>query len=117
VKSSSEVTHETYIKPPKDPSKHKPYSGRTSGNGTPEENVARRDANHHMNDTHGPAQLDKSSSNRAPIRGREQQNIEKHGGAQSQGGTSGNRINGISPKNPKGDSYRKAANDEFGPKN
>lgn len=35
------------------------------------------------------------------IRGREQQLIDMHGGAKSQGGTSGNAINGISPNNPK----------------
>ena len=57
----------------------------------------------------GPAALDKSSPNAAAIRGREQQLINANGGAKSAGGTSGNKINGISPKNPKGPSYVEAA--------
>jgi len=91
------------------------YSGRTSGTGTPEQNVAARDASHHMNeDGYGPAQLDKSSTNPDAIRGREQQLIDQNGGAQSQGGTSGNRINGVSPNNPKAGQYEGAAQEEFG---
>lgn len=90
------------------------YCGRTSGCGTPEQNVARRDANHHVSDEgFGPAVLDKSSTNRAAIRGREQQLIDAHGGAKSMGGTSGNKINGISPKNPKRNNYLNQANKEF----
>ncbi|TQF67822.1 hypothetical protein [Pseudoalteromonas luteoviolacea] len=57
--------------------------------------------------------MDKSSSNQDAIRGREQLQIEAYGGAKSQGGTSGNTINGISDKNPKKDDYIKAARDEF----
>ena len=90
------------------------YSGRTSGKGTPEQNIARRDVNHHMNkDGYGPAILDKSSSSSAAIRGREQQLIDAHGGAQSTGGMSGNKINGISNTNNKRESYIDAANKEF----
>ena len=44
----------------------------------------------------GPAEVDKASTNKDAIRGREQQLIEKNGGAKSQGGTSGNAINGVS---------------------
>ena len=62
----------------------------------------------------GPAQLDKSSANRSSIRGREQQQMDYHGGAKSQGGTSGNAINGISPKNPKRQDYLDDAKGEFG---
>lgn len=92
------------------------YSGKTSGKGTPLQNIARRDAGHHMNQQgFGPAQLDKSSANPQAIRGREQQLIERNGGAQSQGGTSGNKINGISPQNPNGAACRAAAIKEFGP--
>jgi hypothetical protein len=81
---------------------------------TPEEIVARRDAGHHMNEQgYGPAKLDKSSNNAAAIRGREQLLIEANGGAQSVGGTSGNAINGISPKNPKDSHYRAEAAKEF----
>ena len=112
--SSGEKTYQTYTKQPKNPETHAPYSGRTSGTGTPEQNVANRDATHHMNDTHLPAELDKTSSNPDAIRGREQKLIEANGGAKSQGGTSGNAINGVSPKNPKAPIYKKAAEDEFG---
>jgi len=63
---------------------------------------------------YGPAVLDKSSANRAAIRGREQQVIDSIGGAKSTGGTSGNRINGISPNNPKRDIYLDQARREFG---
>lgn len=59
----------------------------------------------------GPAQLDKSSANPAAIRGREQQLIDQHGGAQSAGGTSGNKINGISHRNPNRDAFMKAVDD------
>ena len=79
------------------------------------QNVARRDASHHMNDRgFGPAVLDKSSSNRSAVRGREQMLIESNGGARSMGGTSGNAINGISPFNIYGGSYRQQAMREFG---
>ena len=61
----------------------------------------------------GIAKLDKSSTNKDAIRGREQQNIKKHGGAKSQGGTSGNAINGISPKNKKKAKYIEEAKKEF----
>jgi len=109
----AQKTYQTYTKPAKDPNK-KPYSGKTSGKGTPEENIAKRDKNHHKNDEHGPAELDKSSTNPDAIRGREQQLIDQNGGAQSQGGNSGNAINSVSPNNPKKDVYDKAARD---PKN
>jgi RHS repeat-associated protein len=92
-------TYQTYTKT--NPETGKVYSGRTSGANTPEANVAARDQNHHMNEQgYGPAQVDKSSSSPDAIRGREQQLIEANGGAQSEGGTSGNAINGISPRNP-----------------
>ncbi len=110
-KSSTDTkTYQTYTKPAKDPNE-KPYSGKTSGKGTPEENVAKRDKNHHKNDKYGPAELDKSSKNSDAIRGREQQLINQNGGAQSQGGNSGNAINSVSPNNGKRDRYEKAAND------
>jgi RHS repeat-associated protein len=94
-----------------------PYSGRTSGYGTPEENVAARTSEgaHHMREKgYGPGELDKSSDNRDAIRGREQMNIEANGGAQSEGGTSGNAINGVGPNNENGPEYRQAATKEFG---
>lgn len=106
-------TYQTYTK--KNPETGEVYSGRTSGTGTPRQNVARRDAGHHKNNEgFGPAQLDKSSDNGAAIRGREQLNIEANGGAKSQGGTSGNAINGISEMNAKLKEYLDAAFEEFG---
>lgn len=105
-------TYQTYIK---EHPTEAPYSGKTSGTGTPRENIAKRDGNHHMNEKgYGPAKLDKSSSSSDAIRGREQQNIMNNGGAKSQGGTSGNAINGVSPKNPKAAQYQAAAKKEFG---
>lgn len=48
------------------------------------------------------------------FRGREQQLIDANGGAKSQGGTSGNDINGIRNNNPKRQRYLDAAEKEFG---
>lgn len=62
----------------------------------------------------GPAVLDKSSSNRLAVRGREQQLIDAYGGAKSMGGTSGNAINGVSRINPRGPKYRYEAFKAFG---
>ena len=91
-------TYVTYTKT--NPITKEVYSGRASGYGTPEEIVAQRDKWHHMNSKgYDSAVLDKSSKNFNAIRGQEQYLIEKHGGAKSWGGTSGNMINGISPKN------------------
>jgi len=97
----------TYTKT--NPETGKVYSGRASGTGTPAEVVAKRDKNHHMNDKgYGPAVLDKASTNPDAIRGQEQYMIELNGGAKSSGGTSGNSINGISPKNPNKNKYEDA---------
>jgi hypothetical protein len=106
-------TFQTYRKPNPKPG-GAPYNGRTSGYRTPEENVAARDRNHHMNDKgFGKAELDKTSSDPDAIRGREKQLIDESGGAQSQGGTSANAINGLSPTNPNADGYKAAAEAEF----
>jgi hypothetical protein len=107
-------TYQTYTKV--NPRTGKVYSGRTSGYGTPRENVRARDRGHFMNKKgYGPAQLDQSSSDRAAIRGREQQLIEQNGGAKSEGGTSGNQNNGISPRNRRRGRYLDHAIKEFGP--
>ena len=110
-RASGKTTYQTYTKESK--VGETVYSGRTSGKGTPEENIANRDKNHHMNKDYGPARLDKSSSNPDAIRGREQQLIKHHGGAKSEKGTSGNAINGVGPNNLKKNRYEKAANKEF----
>jgi hypothetical protein len=91
------------------------YTGRTSGTDSPTKNVRNRDANHHKNaEGFGKAELDQTSSNSDAIRGREQQMIDKNGGSKSQGGTSGNTINGVSPTNPKKDHYLDEALKQFG---
>jgi hypothetical protein len=64
-------TYQTYTK--QNPQLGKTYSGRTSGAGTPEQNIALRDRNHaHMNEQneqgYQEAQLDKSSTNANAIR-------------------------------------------------
>lgn len=111
-KDVGEKSYQTYTKT--NEATGEVYSGRTSGKGTPYENVASRDKNHHMNEKgFGPAKLDKSSTNKNAIRGREQQLIDKHGGAKSTGGKSGNAINGIGAKNKNADIYLEAAKKEF----
>lgn len=110
---SNKKTYQTYTKT--NQTTGEVYSGRTSGYGTPLENIRKRDKNHHMNDKgFGPAKLDKTSDSYDAIRGREQDLIEFNGGAKSTGGTSGNTINGIGPKNPKKDKYISASRNEFG---
>ena len=49
------------------------------------------------------------------FRGREQQLIDLNGRAQSEGGTSGNRIRGVGKLNPLGRLYHNASNLYFGP--
>ncbi len=106
-------TYQTYTKT--NPQTGEVYTGRTSGYGTPEENIAKRDRNHHKNkDGFGPAVLDKTSDNPDAIRGREQDMIDYHGGAKSKGGSSGNDIQGISDGNKKRDTYLRASQEEFG---
>ena len=112
-KDAREKTYQTYTKT--NPQTGEVYSGRTSGYGSPAENVKKRDANHHMNKQgFGPAVLDKSSSDYNAIRGREQMLIDKHGHAKSVGGKSGNAINGIGKNNKKKSIYIDAAKELFG---
>ena len=111
--NKAEKTYQTYTK--KNEKTGETYTGRTSGRGTPRENVAKRDAKHHKNkEGFGPAKLDKSSKNKDAIRGREQQNIDKNGGSKSDGGTSGNSIRGVRKNNPNAKKYEDAAKREFG---
>jgi RHS repeat-associated protein len=102
-------TFQTYTKP--NAISGEMYAGRTSGFGTPLENLARRDGGHAYNDLgFGPARLDRSSVNPAAIRGREQQLIQSF----RDQGISANKINGISPTNPNGPFYLRSATDVFG---
>ena len=112
VINGSEKTFITYTK--RNIETGEVYTGRTSGFGTPEEILSKRDASHHMNEKgFGTAKLDQVGSKDA-IRGREQQMIEANGGAKSTGGTSGNAINGISATNKNSGRYNDAAKKEFG---
>jgi RHS repeat-associated protein len=94
------------------------YSGRTSGFGDARTLVQNRFERHHMRlRGFGNLQLDRSSWGdfaQDAIRGREQQLIDYHGGAQSQGGSSGNRIRGVSVLNPFGSIYHWQSNKLFG---
>lgn len=59
--------------------------------------------------------IDVASTNKDAIRGREQQLIDANGGAQSVGGTSRNKINGISDwANPNRPYYINESITEFG---
>ena len=96
------------------------YVGRTSGFGTPEEVVRRRDAGHHMNAFgYGPAVVNSALVNVGSlqgypaIRGREQQVIDFYGGVGSP--MVGNSIRGVSQYNPLGPIYWGASNLMFGP--
>lgn len=110
---SNGKTYVTYTKV--NPKTGEVYSGRASGYGTPDEIVANRDRNHHMNEKgFEKAQLDRYSTSYDAIRGREQYLIDLNGGAKSQGGTSGNAINGISPTNTNKQKYEEASRKEFG---
>lgn len=92
------------------------YSGRTSGYGSPEQNVKNRAVGQPLLNAEGfdPPILDKSSPNKSAIRGREQQLIVENGGARSAGGYSRNAINGVSPLNPRRIFYEADAIAEFG---
>jgi RHS repeat-associated protein len=114
-RNSRTKTYQTYTR--FNPRTGQCYTGRTSGYDDPETNVRNRGYGQAALNAEGfrPGVLDKSSENYAPIRGREQQVLEINGGAQSSGGTSRNKINGISPINPAGPYvYLPAALEEFG---
>lgn len=87
------------------------YVGRTSGTGTPAQNIQRRDASHPWTRKgYGPAVLERSSPTKDAIRGREQTLIENN----RQAGKAAEQINGISPRNPKREQYMNASKKEFG---
>lgn len=92
------------------------YSGRTSGYGTPEDNVRARSAQQATLSAEGfePGILDASSKNYSPIRGREQQIIDINGSAKSDGGYARNAIRGVSRLNPFAPYYEASAINEFG---
>jgi hypothetical protein len=100
-------TYQTYTKV--NPDTGQVYSGRTSGYGTPDQNVARRDIDHDMPGFE-PAELDQSSENPMAIRGREQMLIEYY----QEVGISSNEIPAVSPSDPEYGDYMWAALEEFG---
>jgi RHS repeat-associated protein len=116
LRNDRETTYQTYTR--YNPLTGDCYSGRTSGTDTPENNVRNRGYGQSLLNAEGflPPVLDRSSTSYNAIRGREQLVIELNGGAQSTGGTSRNKINGISPLNLAGAIiYKPAANAAFGP--
>ncbi|MEM7179499.1 MAG: hypothetical protein AAF518_01195 [Spirochaetota bacterium] len=91
------------------------YSGRASGKEDPKKILTKRDSSHHIDKaSFADAELDQISTNKDAIRGREQMLIDSLGGAQSEGGTSANKINSISPRNKNKDKYMEAAMKFFG---
>ena len=111
--SRGQKTYQVYKK--YNPETGETYIGRTSGYGSPQENVKRRDRNHHKNkDGFERAELIISSEDPDAIRGAEQYYIDLYGGAKSMNGTSGNAINGISPKNPNRKRYEEARKNKLG---
>ena len=87
------------------------YVGRTSGYGTPLENITRRDMSHAYNNLgFGEARIDQTSGSYAAIRGREQQLIEYYRSL----GISANKINSISPGNSNLLQYLQSAWNAFG---
>ncbi|MCB1160613.1 MAG: hypothetical protein H7A25_26065 [Leptospiraceae bacterium] len=102
----------TYIKNRGD---GKTYSGMASGFSDANNILKRRESSHHKNkEGFGKAEIDRISYDKNAIRGREQMLIDYHGGAQSEGGTSGNIYNSISKRNKKGPKYITAAIAAFG---
>jgi RHS repeat-associated protein len=92
------------------------YAGRTGGYGTPEELVYRRSLGQKNLTSEGflPPIVDRFSTERAAIRGREQQLIDFYGGARSVGGTARNLINGVADFNPNRPYYMNTARTVFG---
>jgi len=118
VRTTANMVDKTYTTYTRDHPARPTYSGKTSGTGTPEQQVAKRTAqpDHQAKTADGyrPATVDKNSSNPDAIAGREQRLIESNGGAQSQGGASANKINASSPSNPRHEARMQACKSEFG---
>ena len=96
------------------------YVGRTSGSGTPEQVLRRRDASHPYNaEGYGPAVIFNpplTTSNPQAghaLRGREQQVLDFYGGVGNP--MVGNRIRAVSRYNPRAYSYWLTSNMYFGP--
>jgi RHS repeat-associated protein len=121
------LVYVTYTK--RNPKNGKVYSGYTSGYGTPDEVVARRDQGHHMTKqgftgravrdefAYATEEFEKRYLDPAfwAIRGREQQLIDHYGGAQRDKGTSGNVKRGYAKLNPLGPLFHLSSDFYFGP--
>ena len=95
------------------------YSGRASGTGSPEEIVANRARTHPPRlASFGAPVVDRWAIGLAgydAIRGREQQLIDANGRAQSDNGTSANKIRGVGRFNPLAGMFDIASTAAFGP--
>lgn len=134
--SGGKKSYQTYIL--KNPKTGQRYVGRTSGFGSPKQNVQSRLQNHHkIKEGYRLVRVDKSSFNKGAIRGREQQMLDFYRSAgrsgngfkgtgamrgtwnrltksQRQIGKSGNQINGIGFGNKSRTSFLKQSKAEFG---
>ena len=92
------------------------YSGRTSGYGDPNSIVLKRAAGQPLLNAEGFQKpvVDTVSTDFGAIRGREQQLIDFHGGAQSVNGTTRNKINGVADFNPFRGYYINQSINQFG---
>ena len=99
------------------PSTGQVYSGRSGGYGEPQEIATRRASGQPLLNAEGfaPPVVDSVSTDKAAIRGREQQLIDYFGGAQSVGGTTRNMINGVADFNAFRDIYIQQSIQQFGP--
>ena len=112
--SSDKLTFTTYTREKPDGTR---YSGRTRGTDSPERQVSRRtsspDHQERTRQGYGPGKVDKNTPNYNAARGQEQHLIKNSGGAQSQGGTSGNKVNGVSESNPQKTQFEEARQKEI----
>ena len=95
------------------------YSGRTSGYGNDAQAIVNSRAGGHPDRLtgFGPPVVDKAATGLkgySAIRGREQQLIDSHGRAKSDGGTYVNEHRGVRKGNPLGGRYHKDSNELFG---
>ena len=111
-----EKTYQTYTR--YNPSTGQTYVGRTSGYGTPEENLRTRYRSDHDLTDQGfeEPQLDQTSKSYCAIRGREQDLIDSFGAGKGIGSPNlANKNNGVSDWNPLGPYYIMRSHAEFGP--
>jgi uncharacterized protein RhaS with RHS repeats len=92
------------------------YSGRASGCGDAASVLARRLSGHHkvasgFGNPILDCQVQGMTEGFPATRGREQELIDLNGGAQIEGGTSGNAIRGVSRFNPSAEAYKIAASE------